>query len=516
MKHLLLTTIAAVLVVGTAFADPVPLAEIVLTRGPYLQMGTPTSVTIRWRSNRPVVGRVSYGFVPRQLTDSILETEVTSEHQVTLVNLKPNTRYYYLVGAQEKVLAGNDSDHYFNTPPVTGTLQPVRIWVLGDTGTGSNEAKAVRDAYFRKTGERDTSLILHLGDLAYPDGSDADLQAKFFPVYQTLLRQTFFWPSLGNGDTGLLANPPEDLPYFHVFSLPTQGEAGGIPSKTNRYYSFDYANIHFISLDTMTSDRSPDGAMARWLVQDMKAAQQGWIIAYAHHAPYSKGSHDSDRSYETEMVEFRESILPILEAGGVDLVLAGHSHNYERSMLMDGHYGSSNSLTKAMILDGGDGKCKGDGYYLKPSRGQAPHEGAVYIVAGTGGSARSGTLDHPSMIVSHKRLGSLILEITGNRLKAEFLGVKAPDDQVVLDHFTLIKGQLRLEPPKVLSNGDLVFDLLGVPGDNYLIETSTDLSNWISVKEIDIEFGRVPYQVNISLEDRERFYRARLNWSSNN
>lgn len=70
--------------------------------------------------------------------------------------------------------------------------------------------------------------------------------------------------------------------------------------------------------------------MARWLVRDLEATQAHWIVGFWHHPPYSKGSHDCDR--DIEMVEMREWIMPILENGGVDLVLSGHSHLYERSM----------------------------------------------------------------------------------------------------------------------------------------------------------------------------------------
>lgn len=52
----------------------------------------------------------------------------------------------------------------------------------------------------------------------------------------------------------------------------------------------------------------------------------------------------------------RENALPILEAGGVDLVLNGHSHSYERSFLIDGHYGFSSSWDPQLhLVDGGDG-----------------------------------------------------------------------------------------------------------------------------------------------------------------
>src|SRR5207249_11470539 len=154
------------------------------------------------------------------------------------------------------ILAGNDASHFVLTTPTPGTPKPTRVWVLGDSGTANASAAAVRDAYFNFTGTRHTDLWLMLGDNAYDSGTDAEYQAAVFNVYPTYLRQSVLWPTLGNHDTGQSSNPPPDLPEFEIFTLPTGGEAGGVASGTENYYSFDYANIHFICLDSQGSDRS--------------------------------------------------------------------------------------------------------------------------------------------------------------------------------------------------------------------------------------------------------------------
>jgi len=111
--------------------------------------------------------------------------------------------------------------------------------------------------------------------------------------------------------------------------------------------------------------------MWNWLQCDLAASTSEWLIAYWHHPPYTKGSHDSD--VDPELVEMRENFLPLLEAAGVDLVLCGHSHAYERSALIDGHYGLSGSFGPANLVQGGDGQPAGAGAYVKPA---GPHEGA--------------------------------------------------------------------------------------------------------------------------------------------
>ena len=84
-------------------------------------------------------------------------------------------------------------------------------------------------------------------------------------------------------------------PYYDIFTLPADGSAGGVPSGTEAYYAFDYANIHFICLDSYESSRAPNGAMLAWLARDLAGDRALWTIAFWHHPPYSEGSHDSDR-----------------------------------------------------------------------------------------------------------------------------------------------------------------------------------------------------------------------------
>ena len=206
-------------------------------------------------------------------------------------------------------------------------------------------------------------------------------------------------------------------------------------SGTEEYYSFDYANIHFVCLESVSDNlRENDSPMWTWLTEDLMANDKDWTIAYWHHPPYTKGSHDSDD--EDQLIEMRERALPILEDYGVDLVLSGHSHSYERSILLDGHYGDSESLSNGMKIDDGNGQEDGDGLYKKAGGGSTPHEGTVYIVAGSSGKTSSGSLDHPVMVTSMRQLGSVVLDIDGNRLDAKFID----DDGAIKDYFSIMKG----------------------------------------------------------------------------
>ena len=412
-----------------------------VTRGPYLQIGTPNSTIVRWRTNVASDSRVSFGTTQGSLTSVADDLTQTTEHEVLVTGLSPATKYFYSVGSTTQTLAGNDANHFFVTSPVAGTAVPTRIWVLGDSGTANTNAQAVSNAYLSFTGSTHTNLWLMLGDNAYETGTDSEFQAAVFDMYPTILRKSVLWPTLGNHDTAQSANPPASLPYFAMFTLPTNAQAGGMASGTEKYYSFDYGNIHFICLDSMTSDRSSTGPMATWLRADLASSTRQWTIAFWHHPAYSKGSHNSDT--ETELVQMRQTFLPILEEAGVDLVLAGHSHSYERSFLIDGHYGVSSTFTNAMKKDGGSGRPDGTGAYAKPTLGPGIHEGAVYAVAGSSGQISGGLLNHPAMFISLNNLGSMVLDVNGDTLDAKFLR----ENGVISDYFRIVKGVAVSVPP---------------------------------------------------------------------
>jgi len=400
-----------------------------VTRGPYLQRATHNSIIIRWRTDLPSESIVSYGVDLAKLAQSTKYPVRTVEHEVLLTGLTENTKYYYSVGTSSEVLAGANLDYYFVTSPLVGEPHDTRIWVLGDSGTAGDEAKMVRDSYLNYAKLSETDLILMLGDTAYDSGTDAEYQAALFDMYPMILRNKVIWPTMGNHDGYTASAHSQSGPYYDIFNLPRFGEAGGLASGTEAYYSFDYANIHFISLESYETNRSSTGAMATWLKHDLENTTQQWIIAFWHHPPYTRGTYDSDR--DGRMVEVRQHILPILEEKGVDLVLGGHSHTYERSFLIDGHYGLSDSLTSSMIIDDGNGR--EDGAYIKI--GDRSHAGTVYIVAGTSGGIGYGELDHPVMSKSLAELGSLVIEVQGERMDVTFLGIGS----LPLDHFRIIK-----------------------------------------------------------------------------
>ncbi|MEA3336135.1 MAG: metallophosphoesterase [Chloroflexota bacterium] len=411
-------------------ANAAQVETLYVTRGPYLQMGTSTSINIRWRTNLVTYSRVLYGPSPDNLIWSVSNEAGTTEHEITLSDLTPDTTYYYAVGTTTQILVGGDPGTYFITSPPLGQSRDTRLWILGDSGSGGTGARQVRDAYYAYAGDRHTDLWLMLGDNAYYSGTDPEFQIGVFNTYPETLKTSVLWPAYGNHDAVSASAATQTGPYFDVFTLPTMGEAGGVASGTEAFYSFDYGNIHFIVLDSTESLHFQRDVMLDWTVADANATQADWIIAFWHHPPYSKGSHDSDE--EWGMIKMRELFLPVLEEAGVDLVFTGHSHSYERSFLLDGHYGLSTTLQDSMVLDDGDGRPAGDGAYDKTI---GPHGGAVYVVAGSSARLGYGALNHPAMFTSMNILGSVVLDIHENQITAIFLSNLGEQ----LDTFTLTK-----------------------------------------------------------------------------
>ncbi len=432
------------------------------TRGPYIQQTTDQSAIIRWRTLGPSGATIWYGTNQGQLDTQLDDPTFALDHEIEITGLSPDQTYYYAVGSDEGVLAGDDADHYFTTHPIIGTVRPTRIWALGDCGTANVNQASVRDAYAAYDGTP-TDVLLFLGDNAYNSGTDEEYQRAFFDMYPQTLSQTAAWSTIGNHEGYSLDYATQTGPYYDIFTFPTQGEAGGLASGSESYYSFDYANIHFVSLDSDGSDRAVGGAMLTWLDLDLAATTQDWIIAIWHHPPYSHGSHNSD--FETGMVEMRENANPILEAYGVDLVLTGHSHSYERTPLIDQHYGLSTDFVQAMALDDSDGT-RDDGFsYRKPTMGLGGNEGAVYIVAGSAGKTSGGALDHSAMHVSMNELGSVVIDVDGNNLDAVFL----QGDEQVTDTWAITKGVTSIvffDGPRTALEGEVLnYDAYGQQPD---------------------------------------------------
>lgn len=445
-----------------------------ITRGAYLQLVTSNSIIIRWQTNIPSTSKVLFADDSGVYT-TVLLTEFTQEHIVYLNGLKPNTRYDYRIGTATEILQG-DSLNYFYTAPAPGTRAPLRIWATGDFGLGSSAQAAVRDAYTLYS-DRPTSFWIWLGDNAYSTGTETEYTNFVFNMYPEQLKHFPLYPAPGNHDYAQsgyqsAASFTTNFPYFNIFTVPQSGEAGGIPSGTPKYYSYNYSNVHCISLDSYGSPNYPGSEMYKWLAADLAENTQQWTIVYFHHPPYSKGNHNSDS--EIELIDMRTHIVPLLESFNVDLVLSGHSHTNERSYLIKGHYGNSGTFNSSMMMNFTNNN------FIK----KVPYEGTVYAVCGTSGQlADSLQPDGPMPCMYFNDITnycSLVIDIDNENLSAKYLAASG----VIIDEFTIYKPGPQLQE----NNGNASCDINYFPGSSTIF-----LSMYLSV---DANYSAGIYDLN--------------------
>ena len=468
----------------------------------FLQQVTHSSAIVKWRGTAE---KACYSENVGGLSDADQRQCVTAmttdgDHkEAQLSELAADTAYHYSID-------GNTSEtQHFRTAPAPNTLPKdgnTHIWILGDSGTATmthaitgkprhgGEAAAVRDGFLRYNASQGSAepvdLLLMLGDNAYNDGTDAEWQGAVFDLYADILTQTPLWPTIGNHEMGsgpLKLRPagtifvggastssdpnsyvaekdahPMRMPYLDIFTLPANGEAGGVASGTEQYYSFDYGNVHVVSLDSQLSarDQQQRATMRDWLIADLSTNTLDWTIVIFHHPPYTKGSHDSDTipstrgGIDTPIVDMREEFTPVFEDYGVDLVYSGHSHSYERSYYLSGHTGDADTfdpLTHVELnAEGMPASGQKQESYAQISSGSQADDKVVYTVAGSGGHVilGRGKLDHPAHSVQANDpegrrglavLGSVVVDAGATELTARFVD----DKGVVLDYLTITR-----------------------------------------------------------------------------
>jgi len=260
---------------------------------------------------------------------------------------------------------------HMTTPPVPTAPdeQPwvVRLAAVGDTGTGSGDQDAVARLIASRDESADYDGLLLLGDLVYPRGEAALVESVVLAPYaDTLDGSTQLMPVLGNHDVAsgeqgeILASVGIERPWYHI----------------------QVGEVLIIVVDSTQPDNAQQLA---WLTTQLADVDARWTIVAMHHPAYSAGVHGSDMGV-------REAFVPLLEASGVDLVLAGHDHDYQRSI---------------------------------------PINGITYIVSGNGSMLRP-TGSDAFTAVAASALGYLDITITHDELVGSAVGLDG-----VIDSFTI-------------------------------------------------------------------------------
>jgi len=229
----------------------------------------------------------------------------------------------------------------------------VKFAVIGDTGSGTAQQRDVGDMMMKYHALFPYDFVLMMGDNMYGGEAPQDFQKKFAEPYKALLDQKVkFYATLGNHDQALQTN-------YENFNM-----------NGKEYYRFKKGNIAFYSLNSNYMDKK----QVQWLEDELGRETAEWKIMFFHHPPYSSAKkHGSDG-------QLREVVEPIFLKYGVDVVLTGHDHVYER---------------------------------IKPQKG------IYYFVSGAGGKLRTGDIDRDSGITekSYDRdLHFMLFEVAGDQL----------------------------------------------------------------------------------------------------
>ncbi|MCH8327045.1 MAG: metallophosphoesterase [Candidatus Marinimicrobia bacterium] len=295
---------------------------VTLTRDPYIQKPSVNSVLIAWGTQEKTDGVVEYGSDPSlglTATDTALIIlhpgfpDSTFLHGVEITGLDPNTTYYYQVLSGGDTLSAVEMFHTNND-----TLNPsFDFMIFGDMGDGGAAALALRNRILTL----DFDLAILTGDIVYNSGEWKNFDPKHFVPFKDIIKQTAFFPSLGNHDF----ETEDGAPYIANFFLPHNN-----PDNSEYFYSFNYGRTHFISLDLVTAQHSnhsikfdTTSTQYAWLKSDLEAASAwaDFIIPFYHHPAFS-----SDRDYPI----IRDHIVPLFEEFDVEIAFAGHEHFYER------------------------------------------------------------------------------------------------------------------------------------------------------------------------------------------
>ena len=400
-------------------------ARPVVTALPYLQPGPNSSrlvegeesMVIAWQTD-PVPARFALTYGPR---GDEYKAEIEVAHRgkayeyvkdarinyfATLTGLKLRTKIRYRVTMDgERLVEG-----FFTTRAPRGYRS--RFVAFGDNSNGDPGERAI--AYYAYLAKPD--FVINTGDNVYNDGLDGQYAKLFFPVYNAdeanlrigapLLRSVPFYSVLANHDINAedaqghpLADfdkNPDSLAYYTNFHFPLNGPVTAYPSPTkgdttefktaagSRFptmanYSFDYGEGHFLCLDGNVTIDPTDAALRAWIVEDLSKTDAKWKIVVYHHPAFNVGNEHFEEQH-------MRALSPLLEEHGVDLVLNGHEHVYQRTRPLRF---SPSDLTAAHTV--GESKRLIPGQFTVDRKfdGTAitKPEGIIYVTTGAGGNS---------------------------------------------------------------------------------------------------------------------------------
>ncbi|MDP2898944.1 MAG: metallophosphoesterase [bacterium] len=311
---------------------------------PYLQNASPTAITIMWEAKKPVAGRVEYWELALSAGGEMrsIGSPAAKIHKVRIGELKPDTRYGYRVKCADNIAEGD-----FATAPAED--RPIRFAVIGDSRFWGE--------YWQKSSlpehlmSRQPEFALHMGDLV-TDGRKYEQWPQHFGRFESVQKRIPIFAARGNHER----DDPKDNWFSTYHELP-----GGEP-----YSSFDWGNAHFAIVSYTHIEKC-----ASFLDADLAATKKKWKFVAFHYPVYCtgyEGPSDKRKASGNPKVE------AILDKHGVDMVLVGHTHIYERSFPIRGGKRDDRNGTVHLIQGGAVGGNYPDWWTATIARGMSlPH-----------------------------------------------------------------------------------------------------------------------------------------------
>lgn len=303
-------------------------AQAKLVRHPYLQNVTANSIVICWQTDLPASARLTVRPVgaAADAPERVINVPPTAARQeVAVEKLRADTAYNYRLHIDHAESGGS-----FRTAPPPG--RPFKFAVLSDSYANPPIARKIARAILIKR----PNLVLHCGNMVDSAGDPFAWNQQFFLPFAHLLRNIPVYPAVGSHELTDPSPAGREL-FAQTFALPPN----------ERYYSFDYGNVHFCVLDS-NGLQSPHSDQYRWARQDLLNARAEWKIVLFHHPIYSAG-------YRPSHVSMRTTYAPLFARAGVDLIITGHEHSYQRSKFIHHKLEPAHQRPYLHVITGGGG-----------------------------------------------------------------------------------------------------------------------------------------------------------------
>lgn len=233
---------------------------------------------------------------------------VGKAYEAVIDGLAPGATYAYSVGGRSFELT--------TAAAALDPARPLRVVALGDMGVSERAAATVAAIE-----DLAPDLVLHMGDISYAEGRQQEW-IEWFRMVEPVAAKTPWVTALGNHETYTGASPWTLLAPPSPLEIGFYTQRFGLPGN-EIWYSFDWAGVHFVALDTFSQESIAQEQVA-WLEKNLAASNAKWKIAFLHEPAWSSNEHGS-----SERVQ--DAFGATLEKHGVQLVLAAHDHGYERT-----------------------------------------------------------------------------------------------------------------------------------------------------------------------------------------